>query len=69
MSLKIDRVQLEIVIQQDQARQKMIELEDSLKKANSELRKIKKSSGENSDALSGILIPNSKYKRYVKEGV
>lgn len=49
MSLKIDRVQLEIVIQQDQARQKMIELEDSLKKANSELRKIKKSSGENSD--------------------
>lgn len=49
MSLKIDRVQLEIVIQQDQARQKMHELEDSLKKANSELRKIKKSSGENSD--------------------
>lgn len=49
MSLKIDRVQLEIVIQQDQARQKMIELEDSLKKANSELRKIKKNSGENSD--------------------
>lgn len=49
MSLKIDRVQLEIVIQQDQARQKMLELEDSLKKANSELRKIKKSSGENSD--------------------
>lgn len=49
MSLKIDRVQLEIVIQQDQARQKMVELEDSLKKANSELRKIKKNSGENSD--------------------
>lgn len=49
MSLKIDRVQLEIVIQQDQARQKMLELEDSLKKASSELRKIKKSSGENSD--------------------
>ena len=49
MSLKIDRVQLEIVNQQDQARQKMLELEDSLKKANSELRKIKKSSGENSD--------------------
>lgn len=49
MSLKIDRVQLEIIIQQDQARQKMLELEDSLKKANSELRKIKKSSGENSD--------------------
>ena len=49
MSLKIDRVQLEIVIQQDQARQKMLKLEDSLKKANSELRKIKKSSGENSD--------------------
>ncbi|KAA6321201.1 hypothetical protein EZS27_029129, partial [termite gut metagenome] len=28
MSLKIDRVQLEIVIKQDSARQKMIELED-----------------------------------------
>lgn len=49
MSLKIDRVQLEIVIQQDQARQKMIELEDSLKKANQTLRKIKKDFGENSD--------------------
>lgn len=56
MSLKIDRVQLEIVIQQDQARQKMLELEDSLKKANSELRKIKKSSGENSDEYKKQIV-------------
>lgn len=50
MSLKIDRVQLEIVIQQDQARQKMIELEDNIRSANRELKNIKKQSGENSDA-------------------
>lgn len=50
MSLKIDRVQLEIVIQQDQARQKMIELEDKIRSANRELKNIKKQSGENSDA-------------------
>lgn len=49
MSLKIDRVQLEIVIQQDQARQKMLELEDSMRKARMELAKIKKQSGENSE--------------------
>ena len=49
MSLKIDRVQLEIVIQQDQARQKMIELEDKIRSANRELKNIKKQSGENSD--------------------
>lgn len=50
MSLKIDRVQLEIVIQQDQARQKMIELEDKIRSANREFKNIKKQSGENSDA-------------------
>lgn len=50
MSLKIDRVQLEIVIQQDQARQKMIELEGKIRSANRELKNIKKQSGENSDA-------------------
>lgn len=48
MSLKIDRVQLEIVIQQDQARQKMIELEDKMRSANRELKKVKKQFGENS---------------------
>lgn len=49
MSLKIDRVQLEIIIQQDEARQKMIELENSMRKARAELGKIKKQFGENSD--------------------
>ena len=48
MSLKIDRVQLEIVVQQDSARQKMIELEKQMKAANRELNKIKKQFGENS---------------------
>ena len=42
MALKIDRVQLEIVIQQDKARQRMIELESEMKTARSELNKIKK---------------------------
>lgn len=49
MSLKIDRVQLEIVIQQDQARQKMIELEERMRSANRELQKTKKQFGETSD--------------------
>jgi TP901 family phage tail tape measure protein len=48
MSLKIDRMQLEIVIQQDQARQKMIELEDKMRSANRELKNVKKQFGENS---------------------
>lgn len=48
MALKIDRVQLEIVIQQDKARQRMIELESEMKTARSELNKIKKQFGENS---------------------
>ena len=48
MSLKIDRVQLEIVIQQGQARQKMIELEDKMRSANRELKNVKKQFGENS---------------------
>lgn len=48
MSLKIDRVQLEIIIQQDQARQKMIELEDKMRSANRELKNVKKQFGENS---------------------
>lgn len=49
MSLKIDRVQLEIIVQQDEARQKMIELEDSMRKARTELKNIRKQFGENSD--------------------
>ncbi|MDR0939910.1 MAG: phage tail tape measure protein [Mediterranea sp.] len=49
MSLKIDRVQLEIVVQQDAARQKMMQLEDEMRKANAELKKVKKQFGENSD--------------------
>ena len=48
MSLKIDRVQLEIVVQQDQARQQMIELEGQMRSANRELKSIKKQFGENS---------------------
>lgn len=52
MSLKIDRVQLEIVIQQDQARQKMIELEDKMRSANRELKNVKKQFGENSAEYS-----------------
>lgn len=48
MSLKIDRVQLEIVIQQDSARQKMIELEEKMRSANKTLNAVKKQFGENS---------------------
>ena len=48
MSLKIDRVQLEIVVQQDKARQKMLELETQMRSANKELTKVKRQFGENS---------------------
>lgn len=48
MSLKIDRVQLEIIVQQDNARKQMIELEDKMKAANDALNKIKKQFGRNS---------------------
>lgn len=48
MSLKIDRVQLEIIVQQDSARQKMMELEKDMKNASSTLNKLKKQFGENS---------------------
>lgn len=48
MSLKIDRVQLEIIVQQDSARQKMIELEKDMKNASSTLNELKKQFGENS---------------------
>ena len=48
MSLKIDRVQLEIIVQQDSARQKMIELEKKMKDASGTLNKLKKQFGENS---------------------
>ena len=49
MSLKIDRVQLEIIVQQDSARQQMMQLENQMRSAQKELAKIKKSFGENSD--------------------
>lgn len=49
MSLKIDRVQLEIVVQQDSARQRMIELEKKMKDTSKELNKLKKQFGENSN--------------------
>lgn len=48
MSLKIDRLQLEIEIKQDKARQKVLELEQSMREANKTLTKIKKDFGENS---------------------
>ena len=48
MSLKIDRVQLEILVKQDEARNKMIELEKSIKDATTQLNKTKKQFGENS---------------------
>ena len=48
MSLKIDRLQLEIEIKQDAARQKVLELEQSMREANKALGKIKKDFGENS---------------------
>ena len=38
MSLKIDRVQLEILVKQDSARSKMVELEQSMKNARTELK-------------------------------
>ena len=49
MSLKIDRLQLEIEIKQDKARQKVLELEQSMREANKALKDIKKNFGENSD--------------------
>ena len=49
MSLKIDRVQLEIIVQQDSARQKMLELEQRMRDANKELGRIKKQFGANSE--------------------
>lgn len=48
MSLKIDRLQLEIEIKQDKARQKVLELEQSMREANKALKSIKKEFGENS---------------------
>lgn len=50
MSLKIDRVQLEIVIQQDSARQQMIQLEEKMRSATKTLGALKKQFGENSEA-------------------
>lgn len=49
MSLKIDRVQLEILVKQDSARNKMIELENSIKDVKRQLNIAKKQFGENSE--------------------
>lgn len=46
MSLKIDRVQLEIVIQQDSARQKMMELEEKMRATKRELKGLKEGAAE-----------------------
>lgn len=49
MALNIDRVQLEIIIQQDTARQQMLQLEKEMKQARTELTRVKKQFGENSE--------------------
>ncbi|KAA6348963.1 hypothetical protein EZS27_003563 [termite gut metagenome] len=46
MSLKIDRVELEIIVKQDSARQKMIELEDKMTAVNKQLNRLKKGTQE-----------------------
>lgn len=63
MSLKIDRVQLEIVIQQDQARQKMIELEERMRSANRELQKTKNNSVKLQKNISSRLMCSSSCSR------
>lgn len=63
MSLKIDRVQLEIVIQQDQARQKMIELEERMRSANRELQKTKNNSVKLRKNISSRLMFSSSCNR------
>lgn len=63
MSLKIDRVQLEIVIQQDQARQKMIELEERMRSANRELQKTKNNSVRLRKNISSRLMFSSSCSR------
>lgn len=62
MSLKIDRVQLEIIVQQDSARQKMLELEQRMRDANKELGRLKKQFGANSDEYKAqqVVIRNLK---------
>lgn len=49
MSLKIDRVQLEILVKQDTARSKMVELEQSMKNARTELKQLEKQFGKDSE--------------------
>jgi TP901 family phage tail tape measure protein len=48
MSLKIDKVQLEIIMKSDTARAEIIKLEDESKSLTKELAKVKKQFGENS---------------------
>ncbi len=49
MTLKIDRVQLEILVKQDSARNKMIELEDKMKSVRQQMKITKKQFTENSE--------------------
>lgn len=49
MGLKIDRVQLEILVKQDEARNKMLELEKKMKDTREQMKQLKKQFGENSD--------------------
>lgn len=49
MSLKIDRVQLEIIVQQDKARQKMVDLEKQMRNANQQLKALERQFGKNSE--------------------
>ena len=48
MSLKIDRVQLEIVIGNDQARKRMREIDDEIRNLNTQVRKMKKEGADTS---------------------
>lgn len=49
MTLKIDRVQLEILVKQDSARNKMIELENKMKSVRQQMKITKKQFTENSE--------------------
>ena len=49
MSLKIDRVQLEIIVQQDKARQQMVGLEKEMRDANQQLKVLERQFGKNSE--------------------
>ncbi len=54
MSLKIDRVQLEIAIGNDKARMRLRELENEVKKNTREMRKLKRAGREQSDEFQKL---------------